>query len=63
MAQNGGTRGVTFHGKTDRGRESKGWTTARSSMLECDRKGQGEESPTQACSGWFAPYTWLISRK
>ena len=28
MAQNGGTRGGTFHGKMDRCRESQGWTTA-----------------------------------
>ena len=32
MAQNGGTRGGTFHGKRDRCRESQGWTTGRNSV-------------------------------
>ena len=31
MAQDGGTRGGTFHGEMDRCRESQGWTTAYSS--------------------------------
>ena len=29
MAQDGGTRGETFHGEMDRCRESQGWTIAR----------------------------------
>ena len=38
MAQNGGTRGGTFHGEIDRRRKSQGWTTACSSMPERDGK-------------------------
>ena len=54
IAQNGGTRGGTFHGKMDRCRESQGWTTACSRMPERDGKDQGEDSPKQAGSCWFA---------
>ena len=43
MAQNGRTRGGTFHGEMDRCRESQGWTTACSGMPERDGKGQEEE--------------------
>ena len=50
MAQGGGT----FHGKMDRCRESQGWTTACSSMSERDEKDQGEDSPKQVGSCWFA---------
>ena len=50
MAQNGGTRGGTFHGVMDRRRESQGWTTACSSMPERDGKGQGQDSPKRAGS-------------
>ena len=50
MAQNGGT----FHGEMDRCRESQGWTTAGSRMPERDGKNQGEDSPKQAGSCWFA---------
>ena len=42
MAQNGGTRGGTFHGEMDRSRESQGWTTASSRMPERDGKDQEE---------------------
>ena len=49
-AQDGGTRGGTFHGEIDRCRESQGWTTACSSMPERNGKDQGEDSPKQACS-------------
>ena len=44
MAQDGGRRGGTFHGKMDRCRESQGWTTACSSMPERDGKDQGVAS-------------------
>ena len=54
MAQDGGTRGGTFHGEMDRCRESQGWTTACSSMPKRDGKDQGDDSPKQACSCWFA---------
>ena len=54
MAQNGGTRGGTFHGEMDRCRGSQGWTTARSRTPERDHKDQGEDSPKQAGSCWFA---------
>ena len=54
MAQNGGTRGGTFHGETDRCRGSQSWTTACSHMPEHDGKDQGEDSPNQAGSYWFA---------
>ena len=54
MAQNGGTRGGTFHGEMDRGRENQGWTTTVSRMPERDGKDQGEDSPKQASLYWFA---------
>ena len=54
MAQDGGTRGGTFRGEMDRCRESQGWTTACSSMRERDGKKQGEDSPEQVGSCWFA---------
>ena len=54
MAQNSGTRAGTFHGEMDRCRESQGWTTACNRMSERDGKDQGEDSPKQAGSCWFA---------
>ena len=54
MAQNSGTRGGTFHSEIVRRRESQGWTTACSRMPERDGKDQGEDSPKQAGSCWFA---------
>ena len=54
MAQNGRTRGGTFHGEMDRCRESHGWTTGCSGMPERDGEDQGEDSPKQAGSCWFA---------
>ena len=54
MVRDGGTRGGPFHGETNRCGGSQGWTTACSSMPEHDGKGQGEDSPKQACSCWFA---------
>ena len=47
MSQDGRTRGGTFHGEVDRCRESRGWTTACSSVLKRDDDGkdQGEDSP------------------
>ena len=30
-------------------------------MPERDGKGQGEDSPKQACSCWFAPHSWLAT--
>ena len=53
MAQDGGTRGGTFHGEMDRCRESQGWTTVCNSMPERDGKDQGEDSPKQAGSCQF----------
>ena len=48
------TRAGTFHGEMDRCRESQGWTTACNRMSERDGKDQGEDSPKQAGSCWFA---------
>ena len=59
MAQNGRTRGGTFHGEIDRCRECQGCTTACSGMPERDVKDQGEDSPKQAGSCWFARPCWL----
>ena len=50
MAQKGGT----FHGEMDHCRGSQGWTTACSGMPKRDGKDQGEDSPKQAGSCWFA---------
>ena len=56
MAQNGGTRGGTFHGKMDRCGINRGWTTVCSGMPERDGKDQGQDSPKQAgaCGGSLA---------
>ena len=54
IAQNGRTRGGTFHGEIDRCRESQGWTTACSVMPERDAKDQGEDIPKQAGPCWLA---------
>ena len=54
MAQNGRTKGGTFHGEMDRCIENEGWTTACSGMPERDGKDQEEDSPKQAGSCWFA---------
>ena len=56
MAQNGGTRGGTFHGEMDRCRESQGCTPACSSMPERDGKDQEEEiaQSNRACAGSLA---------
>ena len=43
MTQDGGTRGGTFHGDTDRCREIQGWTTACSIISERYGKDQGED--------------------
>ena len=54
-AQNGRTKGGTFHDEMDRCRENQGWTTVcSSSMPERDGKDQGEDSPKRAGSHWFA---------
>ena len=58
MAHDGGTRGGTFHGEIDRSRDSQGWTTVCSSGIpERDGKDQGEDSPKQAGSCWFARHS------
>ena len=57
MRGNGGewwNKGRNWHGEFDRCRESQGWTTACSHMPERYGKGQGEDSPKQAGSCWFA---------
>ena len=55
MAQNRGTRGGTFHGEINRcSRGSQGWTMACKRMPKRDGKDQGEDSPKQAGSCWFA---------
>ena len=61
MAQNGRTRGGIFHGKMDRCKKKQGWTTACSSMPKRDEKDQGEDSPKQAGSCWFARPCWLAT--
>ena len=53
-AQNGGTKGETFHCEMDRCRKSQSWTTACSRMSERDGKDREEDSPNQAGSCWFA---------
>ena len=55
MAQNGRTRGGTFHGKIDRCRKNQGWTTACSGMPK--RDGKTKERIAQgkrACAGSLA---------
>ena len=61
MAQDGGTGGGAFHGEMYRCRESQGWTTACRSMPERDGQHQGEDSPKQAGSCWFACHSWLAT--
>ena len=57
MKQDDRTMGGTFHGEMDRCRERQGWTTACNSMSERDGKDQGEDSPKQAGSSWFARHS------
>ena len=45
----------------DRGRESQGSTTACSNLSERDGKDQGEGSPKQTCSYWFARSSLLAT--
>ena len=54
MAQNGRTRGGTFHGEMDRYRESQGWTTACSGMPERGGKNEEEDRPKQTGPCCFA---------
>ena len=54
MSQNGGTRGGTFYKKIYRCRGTQGWITACIRMPKRDGKDQGEDSPKQADSCWFA---------
>ena len=54
MAQNGGTRAGTFHREINRCRGSQDWTTACSGIPKRAGKDQGEDSPKQAGSCWFA---------
>ena len=63
MAQNGRTRGGTFHGEIDRCRENQGCTTAYSGMPERGGKNQDKDSPKQAGSCWFASPSLLTSHK
>ena len=48
VAQDSETRNGTFHGETDRRRESQDWTTARSSMPERDGRDRGNERIAQS---------------
>ena len=57
IAQDGEIRCGTFLGEMDRCRESQGWTTECSSMPEGDGNDQGENSPKQAGSCWFARHS------
>ena len=45
----------------NRGKAGQGSTTACSFMPECDGKDQGEGSPKQACSYWFARHSRLAT--
>ena len=47
-------RAASFYDKVDRGRESQGSIKACRNMPERDGENQGEGSPKQACSYWFA---------
>ena len=54
MALDDGKGSGTFHGEMDRCRQSQGWTKACRSMPDRDGNNQGEDSPKQAGSCWFA---------
>ena len=54
MTHEGRTRGGTFHGETNRCRESQSWTTVCSGVPERDGKDQGKDILKQANSCWFA---------
>ena len=62
MAQDGGTRGGTFHDKMDRCSESQGWSMVCSRMHERDGKNQGEDNSKQADSCWFTRHCRLATR-
>ena len=59
MVQDGGTMDGTFHGGIDRAVENI-WSGLRLGVV-CPnvtrRTKQGEDSPKQACSGWFAAHS------
>ena len=57
MAQDGGKRGITFHDEIEKCKESQGWTSTYGSMPERDGNDQGEDSPKQADSCWFARHS------
>ena len=48
MAQDGGTRGGTFHGEIDHCRESQGWTTACTSIVCSNVTGRIKEMIAQS---------------
>ena len=54
LAQDGGTRGGTFHGEMDRCRESQGWTTACSSICP---------NVTRRANWWGARVAWGARKK
>ena len=63
MAQNGRSRGGTFHDKMNRCRKNQGGTTACSCMSERDGKDQGEDSPKTSglvlvCSPLLTSHKW-----
>ena len=62
VQEDGGTRGGTFQGETDRCRESQGWTTACSSLAERDEKDQGGNSPKQAGSLAIVDWPQLLTQ-
>ena len=53
--------GGIFHDEINRGRESQGSPKACSNLSERDGKDQGEGSPKQECSYWFARSSWLAT--
>ena len=61
MTQDIRTRSGTFNGEMDGRRENQSWTTACRCMPECDGKGQGKDSPKQACLCRFISLSTFIS--
>ena len=62
MAQDGGTRGETFHCEMDRCRESQGWTMACSNMPERYGKDQGGDIPKEEGPCRFGRPCRLVTR-
>ena len=65
MAQDGGTRGGTFHGEMNRCRQSQGCTRVQYAVVYSNVTGRTKKRITQSkqgCSCWFARHKSQVAR-